>query len=269
VANIKNGGKTPVAGMLHAVFLLVFMFAAADAARAIPLATLSAVLLVVAWNISEIDHFRELLRAPRSDVLVLLTTFGLTVFTDLTIAVGVGMILASMLFMKRMAEVSNVSAVTGEVNGDDAAEALGLQKDPNAIQRRRVPPGVEVYEIDGPFFFGVADRLKDTLNQFEPPPKVFILRMRRVPHIDASGLHALEEFLHKCRRQGTTLLLGGVHAQPLFEFVRIGFDQEIGLDNIFESLDEALARARGVLGLPAEPPPSHAPEVARESARRA
>ncbi|MFM9996329.1 MAG: SulP family inorganic anion transporter [Phycisphaerales bacterium] len=264
VANIKSGGRTPIAGMLHAVFLLVFMFAAADLAKAIPLATLSAVLLVVAWNISEIGHFRALLRAPRADVAVLLTTFGLTVFTDLTIAVGVGMVLASMLFMKRMAEVSNVSSITGEfTNGNDAAEQALQQKDPNALSRRAVPRGVEIYEIDGPFFFGVADRLKDTLNQFERPPKVFILRMRRVPHIDATGLHALEEFLHKCRRQGITLLLGGVHAQPLFEFVRVGFDAQVGLENIFENLDDALARARVILGLPAEPPPTHAPEVAR------
>jgi SulP family sulfate permease len=268
VANIKNGGRTPVAGILHAAFLLVFMLVAADLARAIPLATLSAVLLIVAWNISEFDHFRELLRAPKADVLVLLTTFGLTVFTDLTIAVGVGMVLASMLFMKRMSEISNVSSITREfANGNDISEQIATQKDPNAISRRHIPRGVEVYEIDGPLFFGVADRLKDTLNQFEAPPKVFILRLRRVPHIDATGLHALEEFLHKCRRQGTTLLLGGVHAQPLFEFVRTGFDQEVGLDHIFENLDDALARARSLLGLPAEPPPSHAPEVTREAAK--
>lgn len=264
VANIKNGGRTPVAGMLHALFLLAFMFVGAELARAIPLATLSAVLLVVAWNISEIDHFRELLRAPRADVLVLLTTFGLTVFADLTIAVGVGMVLASLLFMKRMSEISNVSSIAGEfANGSDASEVIATQKDPNAVSRRHIPRGVEVYEIDGPFFFGVADRLKDTLNQFERPPTVFILRMRRVPHIDASGLHALQEFLHKCRRQGTTLLLGGVHAQPLFEFVKVGFDREVGLENIFENLDDALARARALLGLPPETPPGHTPEVAR------
>lgn len=252
VANIKNGGRTPVAGMLHAVFLLLFMLAAADLARAIPLATLSAVLLLVAWNISEIDHFRELLRAPRSDVAVLLTTFGLTVFTDLTIAVGVGMVLASMLFMKRMAEVSNIAGIKEELARGQETEAPD-PKDPGAVERSQVPPGVEVYEINGPFFFGVADRLKDTLNQFEPPPKVFILRMRYVPHIDATGLHALEEFVHKCRRQGTRLLLGGVHAQPLFEFVRTGLDREIGLENIFENVREALDRARELVGASGKP----------------
>jgi SulP family sulfate permease len=265
VANIKAGGKTPVAGMLHAVFLLLFMLALAPLASMIPLAALAAVLLVVAWNISEIDHFRGLLRAPRSDVLVLLTTFGLTVFTDLTIAVGVGMVLASFLFMKSMADASNISSVTRELtNGDDEAEMMvGQLKDPSATAARRIPPGVEVYEIDGPFFFGVADRLKDTLNQFAKPPRVFILRMRRVPHIDATGLHALEEFHHKCRRQGIRLLLGGVHAQPLFEFARVGLDRTLGLENMFEDLDGALEAARAHLGLPPEPPPAHAAEVAR------
>lgn len=244
VANIKSGGSTPVAGLLHAVFLLLFMMAMAPLAKLVPLPTLAAVLILVAWNISEIDHFRSLLRAPRSDVVVLLSTFGLTVFTDLTIAVGVGMVLASMLFMKRMAEVSNVSSITKEFNDAEMPED---PKDPGSIARTDVPRGVEMYEIDGPFFFGVADRLKDTLNQFEKPPKVFILRMRNVPHIDATGLHALEEFIDKCRRQHIRLLLGGVHAQPLYEFVRTGLDKRIGLENIFENLQGAIDHAREII----------------------
>jgi len=269
VANIKAGGVTPVAGMLHAVILLAIMFLVAPLARHVPLATLSAVLLVVAWNISEVDHFRALLRAPRHDILVLLTTFGLTVFTDLTKGVGVGMVLASLLFMKRMSDLSAITPITADLaNGADEAELAAIEaKDPGAVTRRQIPPGVEVYEIDGPFFFGVADRLKDTLRLVERPPRIFILRMRRVPHIDATGLHALEEFLHKCRREGTRLLLGGVHAQPLFEFVRVGFDKEIGLENIFENLDDALAEARKVLGVPPAPAPQHPPEVAREAAK--
>jgi SulP family sulfate permease len=219
--------------------------------------------MVVAWNMAEIDHFRTILKAPRSDVAVLLTTFGLTVFTDLTIAVGVGMVLASLLFMKRMADVSNISAITREfANGDDE---LAEMKDPNAVARRELPAGVEVYEIDGPFFFGVADRLKDTLQTLERPPKVFILRMRKVPCIDASGLHALAEFHRKCRRQGTLLLLSGVHAQPLFAFTRVGFNDVLGSENLFASLDDALERARHVLGLPpAEPSANRVAEVARQ-----
>jgi len=261
-ANIKSGAKTPIAGIIHALTLLLVMLLLAPLASAIPLATLAAVLLMVAWNMSEIDHFRYVLRAPKSDMAVLLTTFGLTVFTDLTIAVGVGMVLASMLFMKRMAEVSNISAITDELeNGADVLEA----GDPNAISRRDVPPGVEVYEVNGPLFFGVADRLQDTLRGLEKPPKVFILRMRRVPAIDASGLHALEEFYKKCRHQGTTLVLSGVHAQPLSAFMQVGFDKTVGRGNMFGNIDNALNRAREIVGLPPVPKPAGAfSEVARE-----
>jgi len=266
-ANVKSGGRTPLAGVIHAITLLLIMLTAAPLAGAIPLATLSAVLMIVAWNMSEIDHFRSLLRAPRGDIVVLLTTFSLTVFTDLTIAVGVGMVLASMLFMKRMADVSGVSAITNEFSdGEDEKEIAG---DANAVPAAEVPDGVEIYEINGPFFFGVADKLKDTLNSLERPPKVFILRMRRVPAIDASGLHALEELYHKCKRQHIRLLLSGVHAQPLFAFVKAGFDQVIGEENMFGNLDDALNGARRSLGLPEiQRAATGRPEVAREAAGR-
>ncbi len=266
-ANVKSGARTPLAGMVHAVTLLLCMVLLAPLASAIPLATLAAVLMVVAWHMSEIDHFRYILRAPRSDILVLLTTFGLTVFADLTIAVGVGMVLASILFMKRMADVYGVNDIAHEFQNGIEDDELGQSKDPNALSRRTVPPGVEVYEINGPFFFGVADRLKDVLRRIEPTPKVFILRMRRVPSVDATGLHALEEFHYKCRREGIQLVLSGVHAQPLFAFMQVGFDKIIGRDNMFENIDGALNRARQLLGLPAEtPPPEAQPEVARERA---
>jgi SulP family sulfate permease len=262
-ANVKSGGKTPIAGMVHALTLLVIMMVAAPLASHIPLAALAAVLVVVAWNMAEIDHFRYILRAPGSDVAVLLATFGLTVFTDLTVAVGVGMVLASMLFMKRMADVSNISAITREFS--DADEELGQLKDPNSVANRVLPPGVEVYEINGPLFFGVADRLQDTLRMLERPPRVFVLRMRRVPAIDASGLHALDEFYEKCRRQGTILLLSGVHAQPLVAFHRARFDERLGPDTMFGSLDDALERAREIVGAqPAERPRDAEPEVARD-----
>ena len=250
VANIKNGGGTPIAGILHAVFLLLFMLLAAKWASYIPLSALSAVLLVVAWNIAEVDHFRALLKAPRQDVAVLLVTFGLTVFFDLTLAVGVGMTLAAYMFMKRMSDVSNVSAITKEFGAasEEMEETISDLKDPESVSRADVPRGVEVYEIAGPFFFGVADRLKDTLNQFERPPKVFVLRMRKVPAIDATGLHALREFHGKCKRQGIRLLLSGVHAQPLFAICQVGLDKEVGVENMFETLHDALVAARGVVG---------------------
>lgn len=237
VANIKAGGRTPLAGMAHALFLLVFMLLLAPLAREIPLAALSAILLMVCWNMAEIDHFRSILRTPRSDVAVLLITFALTVFVDLTVAVGVGLVLASLLFMKHMAEVANISSVTREFENDaDARERAGGSAE-------RIPPGVEVFEINGPFFFGVVDRLKDTLAQFERPPRAFILVMERVPHIDATGMHALEELHDKCRRGGTALFLVGVHAQPHIAFARSGLDQRIGVENLFGTLAEALSAA--------------------------
>jgi SulP family sulfate permease len=263
-ATIKSGGRTPVAGLVHSAVVLLFMLLLAPLAKMIPLAALAAVLVMVAWNMSELDHFKTLFRAPRSDIAVLLATFGLTVFTDLTTAVGAGLVLASLLFMRRMSEVTNVAGLRQELEDlpDDVAEHLA---DPNAIDRRDVPHGVEVYEINGPFFFGVADRLKDTLRGLERPPKVFILRMRRVPAIDASGMHALDEFHLKCKRQGTTLLLSGVHAQPMFALAKYGLLQEFGAENLFGHIDDALDRARTIVGIgPHGKPADATPEVARE-----
>ncbi|HWP40731.1 MAG TPA: sulfate permease [Tepidisphaeraceae bacterium] len=262
-ANIKSGGRTPLAGMIHALFVLVCMLLLAPLAVKIPMAVFASVLVVVAWNMSERDHFKTLFRAPRSDIAVLLTTFGLTVLTDLTIAVGVGMILAAMLFMKRMSEVTNVAAIREEI--EESGPEFPDLVDPNSIAKRDVPPGVEVYEINGPFFFGVADRLKDTLRGLERPPRVFILRMRRVSAIDATGMHALDEFHLKCRKQGTTLLLAGVHAQPIFAMTRYGLIDKIGEQNLFGNIDDALNRARQIVGQQPQPrPPTAVPEVARE-----
>jgi SulP family sulfate permease len=257
-ANVKSGGRTPVAGMIHAVFVLLCMLLFAPMAARIPMAVFASVLVFVAWNMSEKDHFTHLFKAPRADVAVLLTTFGLTVLTDLTIAVGVGMVLAAMLFMKRMIDVTNVGALKEELSEDDSG-------DPNPLTSRQVPKGVEVFEINGPFFFGVADRLKDTLSGLERPPRVFILRMRRVTAVDATGMHALDEFHDKCRKQGTRLLLSGVHAQPMFAMANFGLLDKIGEDNMFGNIDDALDRAHELVGQHAQPRPATAvAEVARE-----
>ncbi|MCA9773436.1 MAG: STAS domain-containing protein, partial [Myxococcales bacterium] len=241
--NIRSGAKTPVAGMIHAITLLLVMLIFAPLAKEIPLASLAAVLVIVAWNMAEVDHFRSLLRAPRSDVAVLLITFALTVLVDLTVAVEVGIGMAAVLFMKRMSDVTDIGTIVGANNGD--ADAQGA--DPESIERRAVPDGVEVYEIDGPFFFGVADKFKDTIGLLETPPRIFILRMRRVPAMDATGLHALEEFHAKCRREGTHVILSGVQPQPLRTMKGTGFEGAIGEANIVANIDEALARARGIL----------------------
>lgn len=262
-ANVKSGGRTPLAGMVHAVFVLVCMLLLAPLAGKIPMPIFASVLVVVAWNMSEKDHFLTLFKAPRSDILVLLTTFGLTVLTDLTLAVMIGMVLAAILFMKRMTEVTNVGVLKDEMT--EAGSELPDLTDPQAIQKRDVPPGVEVYEIAGPFFFGVADRLKDTLRELAKPPKVFILRMRRVPAIDATGMHALDEFYEKCHRQGTRLILAGVHAQPVFALQKYGLIDKIGLENMCDNVDEALEKAAQHVGWP---PPKAPAETEREVAPR-
>jgi SulP family sulfate permease len=253
-ANVKSGGRTPLAGMIHAIFVLLCMLLLAPYASHIPMPIFASVLIVVAWNMSEVDHFRSLFRAPRGDVVVLLLTFILTVLVDLTIAIGVGMVLASLLFMKRMSEVTTLGVVKEEI---DESEYAIDSKDTVDASRRAVPQGVEVFEINGPFFFGVADRLKDTVRGLGRPPKVFILRMRRVPAVDASALHALEEFNHKCRRSGTHLLLAGVHAQPLFAMTRYGLADKIGASNMFEDFDQALERAREIIVEQLRQTPSH------------
>jgi SulP family sulfate permease len=260
-ANIRSGAKTPVAGMLHAVLILAFMLAMAPLAKAVPLASLAAILVMVAWKVSELNHFRSLLRAPGPDVLVLLTTFGLTVFFDLTIAVGTGILLSSILFMRRMAQITTVTGMREEIEEGQETEAPD-PKDPGSVSERRLPRGVEVYEVNGPFFFGVANNLRDALDQIERPPKVLILRMRYVPHIDATGLNALREFHRRCVKHGTVLLLGGVHAHPMFEMVKAGMDHEVGLENIFDNLDDAIVAARRIVEGSAPTPPAPASPAA-------
>jgi len=260
--NVKNGGRTPVAGMVHSLTLLLITLFVGRWAALIPLGTLAAILVVVAYHMSEWRTFRGELTAPKSDVVVLLTTFALTVLIDLTVAIEVGMVLAAFLFMRRMAEVTNISIVTRELADSDGDD----ESDPNAVRDRTVPNGVEVFEINGPFFFGAAEQFKDTLNQVAKKPKVLIIRMRDVPAIDATGLHALRELARRYRGEGTLLLLSDVHAQPMFALVRSDILQEIGEENLFGNIDDALNRARAHLGLPRLPRPVGAtPTVARET----
>jgi len=257
--NVKNGGRTPVAGMVHALTLLLITLFFGRWAALIPLATLAAILVVVSYHMSEWRTFRSELTAPKSDVAVLLTTFSLTVLVDLTVAIEVGMVLAAFLFMRRMAEVTNVSIVTRELTDGDNDE----DDDLNSVRRREVPRGVEVFEINGPFFFGAAEQFKDTLGQIAKKPKVLIIRLRDVPAIDSTGLHALHELARSCKHDGTLLLLADVHAQPM---LRSDMLVELGEENLFGNLDDALDRARQYLELPAVPHPAGAfPTVARET----
>ncbi len=247
--NIKSGGRTPIAGITHAIVLLLIALFVGQWAALIPMATLAGILTLVAYHMSEWRNFRAQLRAPRSDVAVLLTTFALTVVVDLTVALQVGMVLAAFLFMKRMAEVTNVQAVTRELV--DLPEGA----DPLAIGLRSVPRGVEVFEIDGPFFFGAAERFKEALGEMGRKPRVLILRLRNVPAIDATGISLLRDLHHRSRRDSTVLMLSGMHSQPLAALDRAGLLTEIGEANIFAGVDEALAAARLIVGAPAVPAP--------------
>ena len=259
--NVKNGGRTPIAGMTHAATLFLIVIFFGQWAARIPLATLAAVLVVVAYHMSEWRAFKAELTAPKSDVIVLLATFGLTVLVDLTVAIEVGMVLAAFLFMRRMADVTNVKAL--QLDADDAGDVYST--DPNAVSRRAVPKRVEVYEINGPFFFGAAEMFKDTLAQVARKPKVLIIRMRNVPAIDSTGMHALKDLVHRTRGDGTLVLISDIHTQPLIALGKSAVLEEIGEENVFGNLDDALNHARRHLGLPEVPRPDFAmPTVARE-----
>jgi sulfate permease, SulP family len=242
--NVKNGGRTPVAGMVHAATVLLVLVFLGKWARFIPLATLAAILTVVSYHMSEWHAFAHLLRTPKSDVAVLLTTFLLTVLIDLTVAVQVGVVLAAFLFIRRMADVTNVAVVTQELK--DAPDGT-MVLDAEGVARRRVPDGVEVYEVNGPFFFGAADKIKDVLHFVAKKPKVFILRMRNVPAMDASGIRVLDDLFQSFSHQRIRFIIAGIHAQPLIALDRAGKLDQYGRDNFVATLDEALEKARETL----------------------
>ncbi len=207
--NIRAGGRTPVAGMLHALFILGFMLLLAPAMAYVPLAALAGVLLIVAWNMAEIESIRHLMRGPIGDRLVLWVTFVLTVAFDLTIAIEVGVVMAAFLFMHRMAEVV---AIDQHASADeDDEDAVGPSR---PAMRAQLPPGVEAFQVSGPLFFAIANRLDEVLDQFFSPPKVFILRMRLVPLVDASGVSALGGFLDRAHKLGIRVIVSGLQAQP-------------------------------------------------------
>ncbi len=241
--NIKNGGRTPVAGIVHALTLLLILLFFGKWAALIPMATLAGILVIVAYNMSEWQMFAKMFRSPKGDILVLVSTFLLTVLVDLTVAIQVGVVLAAFLFMRRMAEATQVGYVTGMLSEEENPD------DPLALKLREVPAGVEVFEVAGPFFFGAADKFKDALATAKGRPKVLILRLRHVLTLDATALQALESVHAKARRAGTVLLLSGVHTQPLIVLERSGLLAQIGEDNVLGNIDATLNRARSLLGL--------------------
>ena len=232
--NTRNGGRTPVAGIIHAITLLVITLFAGRYAALVPMAALAAILGVVSYHMSEWRTVRAEMKAPKSDAAVLLITFGLTVIVDLTVAIQVGLIMASLLFVRRMAASSSVTAV----NDDDDEQG-------DTPLRQPLPPGVQLFAMSGPFFFGAVEQFKETMRQVASHPRVLILQMRDVPVIDATAMHALREVIRQSRREGTRVLLAEVGGQTMDAMRRSGLVDELGIDAFAPSLEFAIADSAG------------------------
>lgn len=241
MTNINNGGRTPVAGLIHSGVLLLILLCLGSLTSLIPMACLAGVLVIVAYNMSEWRTFKALLKNPKSDITVLLITFFLTVIFDLTIAIEVGLIIACLLFMRRVAETTDIQVLTDEIvpsQGDDSElheEALLVPKD------------VEVYEINGPYFFGIANRFEETMISISNRPKVRIIRMRKVPFIDSTGLHNLTNLCKTSRKESIIIILSGVNEKVYEVLQKNGFNELLGKENICENIYLALERAQKVL----------------------
>ena len=236
--NIKNGGRTPIAGMIHAFTLLIILLFVGKWAALIPMAALAGVLLVVSWNMSELKSFRFVLKGSKSDATVLLATFLLTVFVDLTVAIEIGMILAAFLFMRKMMQASSVQQI-GQ-SPDDLAD--------DATIAGTLPAGVEVFEITGPLFFGAAYKFRDTMKMIETPAKVLIIRMDKVPVIDATGLRVLNDVCDQLEKKGSKLILSEVNStQVTDELQKARLLFRIGKANVTSSFDDAVKRAENIL----------------------
>ena len=237
-ANIKNGGRTPVAGMVHAISLLLVLIFLMPLAKLIPMPTIAAILFIVAYNMSEIKKFATICKiSPKSDIFILVLTFVLTVVFDLVVAIAVGIVLAAILFMKRMADETHV---TGWKYVEDESA------DTDNISLKQVPKNTLVYEISGPMFFGVSNKMLNVLLDIEGKNAV-ILRMRGVPALDATALNSLNEIYVKMKKNNVTLILSHVNEQPMSVIHKAGFDEKIGLENICPNIDSALERAEGLL----------------------
>ena len=242
MTNINNGGRTPVAGIIHAAVLLLIFLILMPYAQYIPMACLAGVLVIVAYNMSGWRTFRQLLKNPKSDISVLLITFFLTVIFDLTVAIEVGLMLACLLCMRRMAETTQVSVLTDEI--DPATE---VDFEATNLEHFRIPDGCEVYEINGPFFFGIANRFEEIMGRMAKRPKVRIIRMRKVPFVDSTGMHNLQNLVEMSRQQGIHIILSGVNPKVHEVLMKNDFGEIVGEENIQPHINQALQRAQEVL----------------------
>ncbi|MFP5465284.1 MAG: SulP family inorganic anion transporter [Gammaproteobacteria bacterium] len=239
--NIRNGGTSPLAGMVHALTLVLIVLFLAPLAVNVPLAALAAILFIVAWNMSEVRHFvRMVKRAPRADVAILLVTFALTVFADLVVAVNIGVILATLHFLRRMATSVEVRQATEQELSQEFAH-LGLV---------RLPPGVLVYTVEGPFFFGAVENFERALAGTHTDPRVLIIRLRWVPFIDITGIQTLEEVINDLQRRGVRVMLTGANERVLKKLKKAGVIDIVGQDNTFQDFRVALETCRGQMAAP-------------------
>ena len=240
-ANVKNGGRTPIAGIVHALALLIILLVCMPYVKLVPMSSLAAILIVVSYNMGEWESFQQIFKAPKSDALVLLVTFSLTIFFDLVIAIGIGLLLASLLFMKRMADVSDVRYILDEYEDEDKLELIDSIK---------TPENVSLYEINGPFFFGAADKFMHAIREIGIPTKILIVKMSNVPAMDATGYHALEMLYEICKKHHTYLIILNLQSQPTTVLGNYGFIDALGVENICSNVDEAIERANILLDKP-------------------
>jgi SulP family sulfate permease len=243
MTNINNGGRSPISGIIHAITLLLILLCLGPLTKHIPMACLAGVLIIVSYNMSEWRTFRSLLKNPKSDVSVLLVTFFLTVLFDLTIAIEIGLLIAMFLFMRRVMETSTVSVVKDVIDLSKESEAK-----PADDERLTIPRNVEVYEIDGPFFFGIANKFDGVMHTLRDKPQLRIIRMRKVPFMDSTGLHNLESLYRLSKDENIHIILSGVNPKVRSVLVKSGFDRIIGQENICDNINEALAKANEYLG---------------------
>lgn len=245
--NVKNGGRTPVAGIVHAIVLLLIMLVFGKWVTYIPMAALAGIMVVVAYNMSEWRSFVSLARSRGGDALVLGITFMLTVVVDLTVAIQIGVLAAAVLFLKNMSTAANVTAVTKSMLDEDELE------DPADFTLVPIPDGVRVFEISGPMFFGAAYKFKEAMSVIEKPPKVIVIRMRKVPLIDGTGIRTLDDVFTAYHKRGTVIVLSGVHPQVLVSLQNTGLAVRIGEENLLPTFDDALLHTRKLLGESTEP----------------
>lgn len=244
MTNINNGGRTPVAGIVHAIVLLIIFLVLMPLAAYIPMSCLAGVLVIVSYNMSGWRTFMQLMKNPKSDVIVLLITFFLTVIFDLTIAIEVGLLIACLLFMKRMAESTQIKVIADEIDPNDETDAEVHE------EHLIIPKGVEVYEINGPYFFGIANKFEELMAAMEDHPKVRVIRMRRVPFIDSTGIHNLQNLCEMSHREGTHIVLSGVTPNVYSVLEHNGFCQLLGKDHICPNINVALDRAAVIVKRP-------------------